>query len=71
MKIGIIKRGFCIFCLLFCLIKAINLNVCHAQIYDPPLRLEMEVEENKFPYHLRLLGENGLVLISRTDAKDV
>jgi len=44
--------------------------VCHAQNYDPPLRIEIEVEENKFPYHLRLLGKNGLVLISKIDSKD-
>ena len=46
-------------------------NLCHAQDYDPPQRIEFEVEIDKFPYHLRALGENGLVLISSTDQKDI
>jgi hypothetical protein len=53
------------------LIFSLNLCVSYAQTYDPPLRIELEVEPNKYPYHLRLMGKNGLVLISRNNPKDV
>ncbi len=47
------------------------MGFCYAQTYDPPQRIEIEVDPDRYPYHLQLLGENGLVLISRTDSKDV
>ena len=46
------------------------MSVGFAQVYDSPQRIEIEVEQDKFPHHLRLVGENGLVLISKNDAKD-
>ena len=51
-------------------VTAANWNACYAQTYDPPQRIEIEVEQDKYPYQLRLVGENGLVLLSRNDAKE-
>ena len=48
-----------------------NLCCSYAQTYDPPLRIELEVEPNKYPYHLRLMEKNGLVLIARNNPKNV
>jgi hypothetical protein len=46
-------------------------NISYAQAYDPPQRIEIEVEPDKYPYHIRLMGENGVVLIAKTDPRDV
>jgi len=70
MKAFIFRHSFYAICFLFGFIKAVNPNVCYAQAYDPPLRIELEVEDNKYPYHLRLLGKNGFILFSKTDIKD-
>jgi hypothetical protein len=43
----------------------------YAQTYNPPQRIEIEVEPDRYPYHLRLLEENGLVLITRADPRDI
>ena len=40
-----------------------------AQDFDPPLRLEFDMVENKF-MNLELLGETGLVLLFQKDAKE-
>jgi DNA-binding transcriptional ArsR family regulator len=48
-----------------------NVRILYAQAYDPPQRIEIEVDQDTYPYHLRLLKENGLVLIARTDPREV
>jgi hypothetical protein len=56
--------------LLFGFLTCRAVNV-YSQTYDPPQRIEFEVEADKYPYHLRLMEENGVVLISKTDPVDV
>jgi len=41
-----------------------------AQNFDPPLRLEFDMEENKYPMNMELLGKNGLVLLFQKAAKE-
>ncbi|MDR0368919.1 MAG: hypothetical protein LBH82_07275 [Bacteroidales bacterium] len=53
------------------LLLSVSAGSAYAQTYDPPLRIELEVEAQKYPYNLRLTGKNGLVLIARNNAKDV
>jgi len=67
----IFKRKLLLFALFLGCLKTVSWNACVAQAYDPPIRIEMEVEQDKYPYHLRLMGKNGLVLISRSAAKEV
>lgn len=69
--IKLFLRSSSLLSLLFIFLMLWNVNVLYAQTYDPPQRIEIEVEPDKYPYHLRLLEENGLVLIARTDPRDI
>jgi hypothetical protein len=44
--------------------------VVHAQSYDPPLRLEIDVAADKQPYRLQTVGKSGIILISQAENKD-
>jgi hypothetical protein len=68
MMLSIFKRNllFTIFFIVF----SNAIRECYAQTYDSPQRIEFEVEQDKFPYNLRLMEKNGLILISKNDAKD-
>jgi hypothetical protein len=56
---------------LFFLFCTLGTTYCsYAQTYDAPQRIEFEVEQGKYPYHLRLLGENGIVLLLKGGTKD-
>ena len=61
-----LKRKIICFSLFLCL----ALGTSFGQTYDPPLRIELEVGQNRYPHNLRLLGENGLILLSRTYYKN-
>jgi len=63
------KHSFLLFSFLIVFFNTIG--VCYAQIYDPPQRIEIEVEQDKYTYQLRLMEKSGLILISKNDAKDV
>ena len=41
-----------------------------AQDFDPPLRLEFDMAENKYPMNMELLGQNGLVLFFQKASKE-
>lgn len=41
-----------------------------AQDFDPPLRLEFDMVETKFPINMELLGKNGLVLFFQKESKE-
>ena len=68
MKINFLRRPILYFCFLSCMLFFIFPSF--GQTYDPPLRIELEVGLNRYPYHLRLLGENGLVLFSKSYSKN-
>ena len=66
-----LKRSLLLACLFLGFSIAVGLSVCNAQNYDPPQRIEIEIEQDKPTYHLRLMGGNGFVLISRNDQKEI
>jgi len=41
-----------------------------AQDFDPPLRLEFDMAENKYPMNMELLGKNGLALFFQKEPKE-
>lgn len=56
--------------LFFLLLLGFVLHNASAQHFDPPLRLEFDISQSKYPVNVELLGENGLVFFFQKDAKE-
>ena len=53
----------------FILFGSVRLSTS-AQDFDPPLRLEFDMTENKYPINMEPLGKNGLALLFQKESKE-